>query len=81
MKKFDVFSQRVLVICAGISMIMITNAFLPNNAKAENKKVLSNSTTIFMGIDNGYTYYLFMPESGTWSLEKLPLTKAKFASW
>ena len=81
MKKFDVFSKRVLVICVGISMIMFTNAMLPSDAKAENKKIMSNSNTIFMGIDNGYTYYLFMPEGGTWAFEKTPLTKAKMASW
>jgi hypothetical protein len=81
MKTIDQFSRRVLVICAGVCMILVTNALLPSSAKAEKKSMMSSSNTIFMGIDNGYTYYLFMPDGGDWSFEKMPLTKAKTATW
>lgn len=81
MKTFDQFSKRVLVICAGISMILVINAFLPNQAKAEKKSMADGSSTVFMGIDNGYSYYIFIPENGNWSFEKMPLTKAKLATW
>jgi hypothetical protein len=81
MKTFDQFSKRVLVICAGVCMILVTNAMLPSSAKAEKKTFMSGSNTIYMGIDNGYAYYMFMPESGSWSFEKISLTKAKMASW
>ena len=83
MKKFDQFSKRVLVVCAGISMILVINALLPSSAKAEAKpkSMTDNSTTISMGIDNGFAYYLYIPSAGSWSFEKVSLTKAKTATW
>jgi len=81
MKKIDQFTKRVFVICAGICMILITNALVSTPAEAAKKPALSSSNTIFMGIDNGYSYYIFMPDNGNWSFEKLPLTKAKAATW
>jgi hypothetical protein len=82
MKKIDLFSKRILVVCAGVCMILVTNALLPSSdAKATSKKMMSSSNTISMGIDNGFAYYLFIPDGGNWSFEKIPVTKAKTATW
>ena len=81
MKNIDQFTKKVFVICAGICMVLITNALVSTPATAKSKPMLNSSNTLFMGVDNGYTYYIFMPEGGSWSFEKIPLTKAKNASW
>jgi hypothetical protein len=84
MIKFDLFCKRVLVVSAGASMILFSIAMFPNNAVADPGKipVQDASNTIYMGTENGYAYYLYMPAGGgKWSFEKIPLSKAKPASW
>jgi hypothetical protein len=87
MKNSDLISKRFLSISIGISLILISASLFifslknVNASKAETPPPAKNEqySVYPVGISGGYAYYIWTGDN--WTFEKMPIEKAKDATW